>query len=491
MITNFSIWLLQASVAIVLLAACYKLLLEKLTFFQGNRVFLLGGLISCLTLPLFLAPFPSMGHWSALPFTETYLLNSPLKLSSPISDTLSKDASSYSLDWSLLLARFLMMSYFLGVGYRTFKFLGSLYQLTKLRKNAVILDSTDRIITFSQAKFPTFSFFNNIFLNENTTELSELEMQQVIIHEREHIIQKHSFDLMFCEIMGIVFWFNPCVRYLSNALRSVHEYMVDREIGIRSSLSAGYGKLLVKLAAQSSKVALTHTFSESQIFHRITMLIKPKSSPMQKLRFLFVLPLMGSIVVLSSYISQLETPLRSDDSEMVQTEPDKKGNMKIAKITWKGNTTYSSKELNKVLGIKMGDNYDSLQLEDRLLGSNNTVAALYMDQGYLFFHTDLTTTLNENQISLNILLNEGQKARIGKIIVKGNKKISAQTILNLIDIKPNEYFNRSKLISSQKNLAEAGKFDPAQIIINPYPDHNSFSNNKEGVVDLEFVLTER
>ncbi|MCE7039161.1 M56 family metallopeptidase [Dyadobacter sp. CY312] len=489
MLTSFSIWLFQASVAIILLAACYKLLLEKLTFFEWNRAYLLLGMLACLVIPV----LPSPSFLTNLLFDttagETYLFDLPLKFNTTSVNTSTSNVTVASMDWQTWSVRLLATVYLMGVFYKIVGLLMSLAKLSKLKRNSILVDTSNDIQVFSQDKLPTFSFFKNIFLNEKTSLLNDWEMQQIMFHERIHIVQKHSYDVIFYEVATIVFWFNPCVYYLSKEIRQVHEYLVDHELNIDKSTSAGYGELLIKLATQSGKYSLVHTFSDSEIFHRITMLTKPQSNPMQKLKFLSVLPIMGSLIALSSFTTQPEASIQTTKLGKVQTNSDKTADLKIAKITWVGNTKYTSDELTKVLGIKVGDSYDSLHVADRLAKAHdNDVTSLYMNNGYLFFRAEPTTTVSDNEIALKIELYEGQKGRIGKVTVTGNKKVPEQKVLDLINIQPNELFNKLKIVQAMKNLEESGKFGLTNI--NIIPDYKSFEDGKEGLVNLQYDITE-
>jgi beta-lactamase regulating signal transducer with metallopeptidase domain len=489
MVNSFSLWLFQASAAIILLTACYKLLLEKLTFFELNRGYLVLGMLACLTIPLLPTPYFLNGVWSETAVTIPASFDLSLKPNATPAAATLNNVNEMPFDWFVWILRLLIALYFGGVLYKTVGLLISLSKLVKLKKSSIQLDTINGIPTFSQGKLPTFSFFNNIFLNDKNRLLSEWELQQIMFHERVHIVQKHSYDVMFYEVATIVFWFNPCVYYLSKTIRQVHEYLVDHELNINKSTSAGYGELLIKLATKSGKPSLVHTFSDSEIFHRITMLTKPQSNPMQKLKFLSILPIMGSLVVLSSFTTQPETASQTNQSETVQTNSGKNANLKIAKITWVGNTKYTSDELDKVLGIKVGERYDSLQLDKRLQRDHdNDVASMYMNNGYLFFRAEPTTVVNNNEIALKIEIFEGQKGRIGKVDISGNKKISKQAVLDIINIKPNDLFNKRKIVEAMKNLKESGKFGLTSI--NVIPDNQSFANNKEGLVDLQYDVTE-
>jgi outer membrane protein insertion porin family len=59
----------------------------------------------------------------------------------------------------------------------------------------------------------------------------------------------------------------------------------------------------------------------------------------------------------------------------------------IKSIKWSGNLKYTTGQLDTVLGIKPGDEYNQATLDARLYmnPNGNDVSSLYMDDGYLFF----------------------------------------------------------------------------------------------------------
>ena len=73
----------------------------------------------------------------------------------------------------------------------------------------------------------TFSFFSTIYLGET---VSEENKASIIAHEKVHIQQKHSYDLLYFELLRIVFWFNPLVYMFQNRIATLHEYIADSEI---------------------------------------------------------------------------------------------------------------------------------------------------------------------------------------------------------------------------------------------------------------------
>ncbi len=157
-------------------------------------------------------------------------------------------------------------------------------------------------------------------------------------------------------------------------------------------------------------------------------------------------------------------------------------------IKWSGNFVRNDDILNKVLGIKKGDVYDMELVQKKLTFNPNgeDISSLYMDYGYLFFTVNpVEVRINNDSIDVEMRVYEGDQARINKIIITGNDRTNDHVIRREIRTLPGQFFNRSLLIRTQRELSQLGYFDPEQIGINPIP------NPSDGTVDIEYALVER
>ncbi|MEK0420712.1 MAG: hypothetical protein RLZZ161_563 [Bacteroidota bacterium] len=159
-------------------------------------------------------------------------------------------------------------------------------------------------------------------------------------------------------------------------------------------------------------------------------------------------------------------------------------------IVWKGNTKYRSGFLDTVLGIKKGDVFNQTQLEERLGTVNTTgvldIQSLYMDDGYLFFQmTPVETGVYNDSIDLEIRINEGTQAKVGRVSWTGNTKTTDKVILREIRTKPGDIFSRAEIQRTMRDLAAIGLFDPQQLNVNPKP------NPADGTVDIDYKLVEK
>lgn len=157
-------------------------------------------------------------------------------------------------------------------------------------------------------------------------------------------------------------------------------------------------------------------------------------------------------------------------------------------IYWIGNTKYTTKKLNKILGIEKGDIYNQALLEMNLFMNPNggDISSLYMDDGYLFFQVVPVEVLVENDsIDIEIRIYEGQQATINRVTVLGNTKTNDHVIMREIRTKPGQLFSRADIIRTQRELAQLGYFNAETLNVNPKP------NPIDGTVDIEYIVEER
>ena len=142
-----------------------------------------------------------------------------------------------------------------------------------------------------------FSFFNTIFLGERIA-----DSQKPIIYEHElvHIKEYHTIDLLFFELLRIVFWFNPLVYIYQNRIKELHEYIADAT-AVKQSGKTEYYKSLLNQILDVNHVSFTNTFfNKSLIKKRIAMLQKSKSKQFNLVKYALLIPMVFAMLIYTS-----------------------------------------------------------------------------------------------------------------------------------------------------------------------------------------------
>lgn len=155
-------------------------------------------------------------------------------------------------------------------------------------------------------------------------------------------------------------------------------------------------------------------------------------------------------------------------------------------IKWVGNTIYTTDQLNKILDIKPGDVYNPERLENRLVMAEDAVGNLYLDNGYLFYQSiPREVSVANDSVDLEIIIMEGEQARINKVLLEGNTRTNDHVARREIRTLPGELFSKSDIIRSSRELAQIGNFDPEQLVPMPIP------NQAEGNTDIKYSVVEK
>ncbi len=272
-------YVLKAAAVLTLFYAVYKIFLERETFFQSIRAYLLLGLVSSVLLPGFKIKEYVLVETVEITGAQV-AARGPGALVQPANPDLTD-----ILTW-------IYLSGLVFFGLRFLVQLGSLYLF--LRKRPAIKDGPYLMIPTSDEPAP-FSFFRYIVYPQRRFEGQELE--QVLAHEKAHSDQFHSLDILFSELTCVLLWFNPIAWLYHKEVQKNLEYIADSDPKIIRNESKSYEFLLLKTAQPTYQLALTSSFYQSLIKKRIQMLHKSKSNKIMYLKFGIILPLLAAFVM--------------------------------------------------------------------------------------------------------------------------------------------------------------------------------------------------
>jgi len=143
---------------------------------------------------------------------------------------------------------------------------------------------SDCILLYNHRFMHTFSFFRWIFVQSGSA--SNDDITHIIAHEKIHVNQYHSFDLLLMELLTAVMWFNPLIWMMKNSMQLVHEYLAD-EGAIGSGIDPlRYQTLLINQVTEEKLICLSSSFNHSLIKKRMNMMTTKKISTKSKPKLL-------------------------------------------------------------------------------------------------------------------------------------------------------------------------------------------------------------
>lgn len=282
----------------LILSACllfYKLLLQKETFFQLNRLVLLSCMILAFILPLLPVPQQLSLRKDAIvkhiPLAKTAIdKNQVIQLKAQAAETVFAEQTKQTFDVDMLL-QWLVYLYWFGVIIFALNFLMQACVLFyRAYSLSAIQDGKFRIVEITGDKAPC-SFANNIFINPEKYEWETYN--QILQHEKIHIEQKHTIDLLLAEVVLVFQWFNPFAWQWRKALESNLEFLTDDKMLQQDTVEReSYQFSLLKVAAPHFPLSLTTNYNQSLIKKRIIMMNSKKSSVHTTWKYFFLLPLL-------------------------------------------------------------------------------------------------------------------------------------------------------------------------------------------------------
>jgi len=283
------------------------LFLKKETFFNWNRFYLLITAIASITLPFiklesmksivpenFVIRLPEVIIGEVNPIE-----NIPMEITS---DTITQ--SSFTWNWDYLL--------FIGMVIASIILLYKIVKISMLIQNNPTRWKGNLLIVSLLKSNVAFSFFHYVFLGEY---IKDEEKDAIIEHESVHVNHKHTLDLLFFELLRILFWFNPLVYLYQSRMTILHEYIADAKAMKQTSKKQYYQNLLSQVF-DTQQISFTNTFyKQSLIKKRIVMLSKSKSHKIHLLKYALLLPAIVGMLIYTSCQEQLEIDNKVENLE--------------------------------------------------------------------------------------------------------------------------------------------------------------------------------
>ena len=286
----FFVYILKSGVCLSLFYLFYRLLLSKETFYRFNRIALLGILVFSLLLPLIeVTKAPQNEINQAVLTIEQLLVMAENHQETQVTTVVEGDDLVDTWRSPVHWIEIVLLFYIAGIFFLVCRNVYSLFRLVRLMntaqrrqidKHTVLLVHDRNVAPFSWMKFVVIS----------RTDLEE-NGREILIHECAHIRKHHSWDLLIADICIFFQWFNPGAWLLKQELQNIHEYEADEAVINEGINARDYQLLLIKKAVGTRLYSMANIFNHSKIKKRITMMLKEKSNPWARLKYLYVLPL--------------------------------------------------------------------------------------------------------------------------------------------------------------------------------------------------------
>ena len=339
--------ILFSAIAIALFFGLYWLTLRRSNLFRLRRFYLVGTLVLSLVLPFVSIEMPSrvaavvkstttgttLTTGAAESTTTETTLTTRKVESTTTGTTLTTDVVESTTTGTTLTTGatkqlsfkdIICYGYVLGCGvafillvvklFKTFSY----YRRSALSDELSTGDMCVRVLGEPDGNLP-FSFLRSVFVNPQVFTKSEL--QQVLRHERTHIRQRHTWDLLFTEAVRVLQWFNPFIYLYARELSGVHEYLADEAVLSCGTSRRDYLELLYKQLCVGKFVPVGNSFRHLLTKKRILMMNQPVKRRVSAWWLLALVPITAGLLLVNCHPKTEEAADELVGEEVTIDEP--------------------------------------------------------------------------------------------------------------------------------------------------------------------------
>jgi len=289
-----------------LLIGIYYLFLKKEKMFRFNRFYLLLALVFSYTIPFVKVNLPAIQQQKGRLIFDEIQTQQLLQNSTATSD----------FDWMNLV----LMVYGLVTFGLIIKAVFSIFKIINLKGTDLIYKNQK--VRLIEKNLPPFSFWNKVYLNQNYFENQEID-NRIFLHEKTHLAQKHSLDLLFIEFLQAISWVNPTIFLFKKAIITNHEFLADEVIVEKHFDVRSYQHLILSEVMNSQKLSLINPFNFNNTKQRFIMMTTQKSKLEKVKKLLAVSVFAGASILFIQKVYATETKLevKSEIPEITERIP--------------------------------------------------------------------------------------------------------------------------------------------------------------------------
>ena len=260
------LYLVKSTVLLGLLWGLYALLLQNEKMHRFNRFYLLIALIIGLTAPLIQFEIKPNATVAGIDLAQVdQIVEAPSEfivesIEPIIVDNLIPEDELVIPDSSTQYNRIalaLLTGYVLIAGFFLARFILGLHEIYSTVQRGEISSWKETNLVLLEESITPQSFLNWIFLNREEYKSGNIN-NDILEHELTHIRQKHSLDVLFIELLKVVFWFNPFMYGYRNSILLNHEFLADEHVVNHVSERKKYQETLLEFATSETKTRFTN-----------------------------------------------------------------------------------------------------------------------------------------------------------------------------------------------------------------------------------------
>ena len=303
---EFLVYDAKVAVALLVFYLFYRFLLKKETFHRFNRVVLVGTAVLSFLLPLcIITSHKPIEVAPMVPESPALATDLPAQELVPLVE--------HAVPWWPIA---LIILFWAGVAFVLARVTTSILSIVRIIHRGQLVKEEDGCqIIVTERDIDPFSWMKYIVLSRKDWEAPH---ESILAHEKAHICQGHSMEVLLVDVLSALQWFNPAIWMLRADLQELHEYEADDAVLRAGTNIKEYQYLLIRKAVSKSGYSVANSFNHSILKNRITMMSKSKSPLSRGWRVLYLLPLV--CLGLGLQARTVYVPIDKDSEKIVFNE---------------------------------------------------------------------------------------------------------------------------------------------------------------------------
>jgi len=294
-------YIIKCNIILALLCLLFQMLMHRDTYFGIRRAMLLGIYATALLLPLW-----NVQGWMATQAGTSEMAEAYASYVLPTLDVTAQRVAFFGVHqdepgcgmWIVGFMVLWGLVYFIPVVWLTAKLLWQLGYILYLRCTC----ASDTILGEHVYRFPRscspFSFGPWIFISAD--EMGEKELREVLIHERTHVRQWHTLDIILAQLFCIVFWWNPAAWVLRREVRLNLEFIADAAVLGKDVDRRTYQYHLLGFASQMNVATISNNFNVLPLKRRIIMMNLRRTRRTGMVKYALFVPIAAALLFFSN-----------------------------------------------------------------------------------------------------------------------------------------------------------------------------------------------
>lgn len=311
------VYLLKSIACLLLLLLVHRVLLQREVLHRFNRFFLLFSVVASFLIPLYtievpveIATAPVEVNSEPVYFEagSSEVISEPVYFKAASQDINQEqviaEVSESEFKWEYLLFGLyaLISLVFLYRFGRNIKIL-----VNQIQRNVKVNYRGQTLVLLKEESLP-YSFLKYIFVAESDLENGKFA-DAVFEHERTHIVEKHSWDVLFVEALMVPLWFHPGLYWAKATIKLNHEFIADA-VALRSTPLEKYESQLLAMMLSEQKYGLASSLNFSLTKKRFEMMKRKSMSANGWIKLLVLVPILGGMV----YFFSERVAAKADDT---------------------------------------------------------------------------------------------------------------------------------------------------------------------------------